>query len=202
VTQPPMMVPEGRGGRTWDDELRARLFDRRVVVIAGPLDQPTSTRVAGELMTLDADGDELVELRLSSGEGDLDAALAVMDVVDLLGVTVRASCLGLVGGPAIGVLARCPVRWSAPHCRFRLSEPAQQVAGRAVELGSLVALRQERWQLFCERVAEAVGRPAADVRAEMATGRFLDADEALAWGLLTEMPGPVGVRRRLSPGPR
>ncbi|MHB1584375.1 MAG: ATP-dependent Clp protease proteolytic subunit [Acidimicrobiales bacterium] len=202
MTGPPTVVPEGWGGRSWDDELRARLFDRRVVVVAGPLDQPTSTRVASELMTLDADGDEPVELRLTSAEGDLDAALAVMDVVDLLGVTVRASCLGLVGGPAIGVAARCPIRSSAPHCRFRLCEPAQQVAGRAAELAALVALRQERWELFCERVADAVGRPTGDVRAEMATGRFLDADEALAWGLLTEVPGPAGSLRRLPTGPR
>lgn len=201
MTLPPPSVPDASGVAHWEVFLHARLFDRRVVVLSGALDQASATRVASELMTLDATGDGEVELRITSGEGDLDAALALMDVIDLLGVPVRADCLGLVGGPAVGVVARCAARRAAPHCRFRLCEPDQQVAGRAAELETLVAMRQERWQLFCERVADAVGRSVGEVRTEMATGRFLDAAQALAWGLVTEVAGPgAPVRRLRAPG--
>lgn len=192
----------GADAGRWDEVVRTRLLGQRVVVLSGRLDAPVATRTAAELMTLDASGDEAVQLRLSSPDGELGAALALMDVVELLGVTLRADCLGLVGGPAIGVLAMCPVRRAAPHCRFRLVEPDQRLEGRAAELALLASSEQDRWALFCTRVAAAIGRAPEEVRARMATGRFLDAAEALEWGLVTEIAGPgAPVRSLVSPRP-
>ncbi len=56
-----------------------------------------STRVSAELMTLDAEGDEPVTLRVDCGEAALAPALTLMDVIELMGVPVRALCLGQVG---------------------------------------------------------------------------------------------------------
>ena len=41
-------------------------------------------------MTLDASGDGAVDLQIDSSGGSTGAALALMDIVDLLGVPVRA----------------------------------------------------------------------------------------------------------------
>ena len=92
---------------TLSESLTRRLLDQRVVLLHGPLDDPSATRVAAELMTLDAQGDDPVTLRIDCGDAPLPPALTLMDVIDLMGVPVRALCLGQVGGGAVGIVAVC-----------------------------------------------------------------------------------------------
>ena len=54
-------------GEDWTergDWLEGHLFDRRIVVLRGSLDDVTATRIASQLMTLDATGDDAVQLQL------------------------------------------------------------------------------------------------------------------------------------------
>jgi ATP-dependent Clp protease protease subunit len=149
---------------------------------------------------LDATGDGPVQLRVTSGAGDVDAALSVMDVVDLLGVPVHATCLGLVGGPALGVVAACARRTATPHSRFHLFEPPLRRDGHADQLERFAAIRTERWQTYCSRMAGLLAVPEARLREDLVSGRFLSALEALAYGLIDTITGGRAEVRRL-PGP-
>ena len=84
----------------WSKTLAERLFEQRVVGLHGALDDTVATRVSAELMTLDAEGDGPVTLRIDSAGGSVALALTVMDVIELLGVPVRAAVPG-------------PGRWSS-----------------------------------------------------------------------------------------
>ena len=64
-------MPEINGVPIW---LRREAFDRRVVLLSGPINMETSTRVAAELMTLDAIGTDPIDLYLDSSGGPLEAA--------------------------------------------------------------------------------------------------------------------------------
>jgi ATP-dependent Clp protease protease subunit len=194
-------------GADWGQWMRATLFERRVVLLSGTLDDEAANRASVELMTLDATGDEAVALQLDSGTGTVAAALAVMDVVDLLGVPVRAFGMGQVAGPAVGVLAVCAHRAVARHARIRLFEPPVEVEGNAQQVTQMAAVHSDRWATFCGRVAEACRRQVDEVREDFVTGRFLGAEEAVAYGLADEvaapdarllrMPGrPMGFRPR------
>jgi ATP-dependent Clp protease, protease subunit len=187
----------GAAGGSWADGIRASLFERRVVLLSRRLDADTANRAAAELMTLDALGDEPIELQIDCAEGELEAALSLMDVIDLVGVPVHATARGLVGGPAVGVLAVCARRQATPHASFRLHEPRSSFAGSAQDLAHWADHSLERSRLFCRRLAEAVHRAEEHVEADVATGRFLSADEALAYGLID---GISGTRRGEPPG--
>ena len=103
------------------------------------------------------------------------AAFIVMDVIDLLGVPVHATCLGRAEGPAVGVMAVSDHRSAAPHARFRLCEPQSSAQGRASDMQRFA--EQQRLQLdrFIARVAEATGRPNEHVEADINAGRYLHA---------------------------
>ena len=148
----------GRDG-DWSDTLARRLYEQRVVLLRGPLNDMTATRVAAELMTLDAEGDEAISLRIDCGDGTLALALTLMDVIELSGVPVRALCMGQVGGPALGPLAVCQHRAAMPSTRFSLREPATQLEASAREVSQWVELRADERRRFCARLATAVGRP-------------------------------------------
>ena len=86
----PRLSPLPGGRDPLSDLLAERLFAQRVVLLHGPLDDLTVARLSAELMTLDAEGDEPVTLRVDCGEAELAHALTLMDVIELMGVPVRA----------------------------------------------------------------------------------------------------------------
>jgi ATP-dependent Clp protease, protease subunit len=177
--------------------MRRRLFDRRVVVLDGTLDDARGNEVGVSLMTLDAEGDGAVDLQIDCAGGGTGAALALMDIVDLLGVPVRAWCTGQVVGPAVGVLAVCPHRTISPHARVHLSEPRVEFVGSARSLHQLAEAHTRHWATFCRRLAEATGRSFEQVQADTARGRFLTADEAVAYGLVDHVAAPDARAHRL-----
>ena len=184
----------------WSKTLAERLFAQRVVVLHGPLDDTVATRVSAELMTLDAEGDGPVTLRIDSADGSVALALTLMDVIELLGVPVRSLCLGQVGGPAIGVLSVCTHRASMPSTRFSLREPTTRVEARAREVEQWAQLRADEGRRFTERVAAAARKSADSVAGLIEAGTFMSAPEALDYGLIDEICRPRGEIHRL-PGP-
>jgi ATP-dependent Clp protease, protease subunit len=166
-----------------------QLFDQRRVVLSGVLDDTAANDVCMELMTLDALGDDPVELTVDSREGSAGAALAVMDVIDVLGVPVHGRCLGQAVGPSVGILAVCHHRSVAPHARIGLVEPTIRMSGRAQRLEQLVADAGQRWIQFCRRLSEATGRDLDQITADAANGLFLSPDESVAYGIADEVFG-------------
>src|SRR2546423_166684 len=92
------------------DWLQEQLFERRMVLVSGRLDDALAGQVAAQLMALDASGDEPIDLFLDSGDGTLEAAFVLIDVIEGARTTVRVRCRGQVSGPAVGVAA------AASHC--------------------------------------------------------------------------------------
>ena len=174
---------DGRG----QDWLAESLFAKRIVQLSGPLDHGTANQVAAQLMTLDALGDDPVELRVTSDTGQTSAALALVDVIDLLGVPVHATALGRVHGPALAVLAVCDRRMLGDHTSIRLVEPDADFRGSAGQLGQQAAAHRDEWAAFCACLARATGQTADKVAADAAAGIYLTADQAVAYGLADEV---------------
>jgi len=174
-----------------------QLFDRRMVLLSGALDDGVANRVGAALMTLDATGDSAVQLQIDSGDGTVDAALALTDIVDLLGVPVHATCVGQAAGPAVGVLAVCDQRTVSPHARLRLLEPTIDVQGNARQLQQLAAGHLDRMAMFWTRLSEATGTPVERLRHDASEGRFLSAQEAVAYGLADAVATPDARIHRL-----
>jgi ATP-dependent Clp protease protease subunit len=168
-----------------------RLFEQRMVFLWGELDDATGAHLAAQLMTLDATGDGPIQLHIDSPGGTLEAAFCLIDVIDLLGVDVIATCVGQAGGPAVGPLAVARRRRATPHARFQLKSPVAQMTGSARDLDAWARHHRSQIDRFSERLAEAVGRQAATVADDLATGRFLDATEAMSYGLVDEICSPA-----------
>jgi ATP-dependent Clp protease protease subunit len=178
----------------WEWRVRETMLARRIVTLRGTLDEALAGQMALELMSLDASGDDRVTLFVDSGAGTLDAAFTVIDVIDLLGVPVQATCIGRAEGPAVGVIAVADYRFAAPHARFRLCEPWSSAQGRASDMKSFAEQQRVQLDRFVARIAEATGRPREHVEADIYEGRYLRADEALEYGLIDEIwaPAPRG----------
>lgn len=171
------------------DAVFGALFARRVVLVRGTLDDAQASDVAAALMTLDATGDERIELRIGAAGGTVEAGLAVTDVMAVTGVPVHTVGLGVVGGGAVAVLAAGTRRAVARHARLHLREPDGSVAGSATDIERAVAAQAARRELFHELLARCTGRPVGDIALEWAEGRYLDADDAVTLGYADTVQG-------------
>jgi ATP-dependent Clp protease protease subunit len=85
------------------------------------------------------------------------------------------------------VVASAARRTATPHARFRLSQPRSRFSGTPDEIAARSREQQDlMWRLHA-RLARATGRPAEEVAEDLRRGRFLDANEALAYGLVEEV---------------
>jgi len=164
-----------------------QLFGRRTVLLAGALDDATASRIAAELMTLDALGDDHIDLWVNCAGGTLDDALTVIDVIDLLAVPVHATCLGRADGPVVGVLAVADHRAAAPHAHLRFDAPSTAVSGRVGDVVTAAAALRRRRADFCTRVARAAGQTPAWVDAALHERRAFVPIEAVRAGLIDEI---------------
>jgi ATP-dependent Clp protease protease subunit len=171
----------------WGDWLEGYLFDRRIIVLRGALDDLTATRVATELMTLDASGDEAITLQIDSSGGSLTAAFTLVDVIEVLGVPVNVLCMGRVEGPAVAVAASGSRRRSLPHTQFRMSDPDVAFEARASEATRIAEAQLELLRRYHECLARFTGHPVGEVERWCAAGRFFGAAEAKEAGIIDEI---------------
>jgi ATP-dependent Clp protease protease subunit len=181
----PHPAPDLAFGRpAQDDWLYRQLMERRIVLAQGTLDATLATRLCAQLLTLDAEGDEPIQFHLHSPDGEVGAALTVVDALDALRVPVHAVAVGAVGGPGIGVLVAAGQRSTYPHASFHLTEPRTQTQGTAGEVAAHEANHRGLVDDLYERIAQVTGRSAEQVRDDARQGRYLNATEAVDYGLV------------------
>ncbi|HTW99893.1 MAG TPA: ATP-dependent Clp protease proteolytic subunit [Acidimicrobiales bacterium] len=179
------MRPRNPGG-DWPESLRARLYEERVVSLFGRLDDEAVTGAAAELWSLDALGDEPISLLLSVSSSTVSAATALLDVLDVIGVEVSATCIGGITGPAVAVLAGARHRQAAPSARFVLRDESVRFEGSYRDLEQSVRDHHAQRNELFGRLAEATGgrRSLGDVLADFDRGLTLSAEEAQEYGLV------------------
>ena len=190
-TPPTQPIPLVYDDRHPQEDLADRLLERRTVLVSGLLDLPASTAAAARLMLLDGTGDEPIELMLTCPDGDLVAAMALADTVELVGVELRTVCAGLVGGPAVLPFAMGTRRLVQPHASLRLSEPELEVSGRGSEVVDAAARHADLVADLHRRLARATGQREDTIATDARRRLLLTAPEAVAYGLADE------IQRRL-----
>jgi ATP-dependent Clp protease, protease subunit len=205
-TPPPPEIPPGPGipptpavpparawpdRPQWPDQVYERLFERRIVLAHGELDDEAATSLCAQLLTLDAERNEPIRLEIQGLAAELAAALTVMGVLDVLRVPVRAYAGGQVGGPAVGILAAAAERRAYPNAVFMLSEPRLGFEGSATSLSSREQQVRSMLDALYLRLASVTGREVDEIRADARRGRYLTVDDAIGYGLIH---GPAATR--------
>jgi ATP-dependent Clp protease protease subunit len=183
----PPEPPAAGGIAPWLEE---RLFDRRIVILRGPLTGPGASQTAAALLTLDAMGTEPVQLHLAALDGELAAAFAVVDAIDAMTAPLHAVVTAEVGGAAVAVLAAAGRRLAYRHARIRLNEPrAATVAGTADEVAAAAGQYLRELEELAVRLAQVTGQTRSRVEDDLAAGRMLTADQAREYGLIDAIVG-------------
>jgi len=201
--QNPAMAPVGIwiDPRGWPGHLYERLLDRRIVMAHGHLDGDAATRLAAQLLTLDAEGTAPIRLEMQNLSADLPAALSVMGILDVVRGPVSGHAGGRIEGPALGILAACRHRKAYPNTLLVLSEPQVSFDGTVTALASREEQARAMLDELFGRIAEVTGRDVAQVRADARRDKPFNVAEAIAYGLVESqvtaraLPGLPGLAR-------
>ncbi len=174
-------------GSSWWEE---RLFEQRVLLATGRLDAERATALAAKLLTLDAVGEGPITLRIDTGNAEMGAAWLLVDTLDALVTPVHALVVGEIGGGSLGLLTAVAERRSHRHARFRLADPPLSgIVGTAERVSGEFASQQRLLDAFHTRLAATTGRDPDEIAADLRRGRFLTADQAVDYGLVTAILG-------------
>ncbi|MGI5169543.1 ATP-dependent Clp protease proteolytic subunit [Spirillospora sp. CA-253888] len=177
-----------------------RLFEERIVFLGTPVDDHAANDVTAQMLALEgADPGRPVGLYINSPGGSLTAMMAILDTMLSIGPEVETTCVGQAGSAAAVLLAAgCKGRRAAlANARILLREPeADLTQGSAGDL-QIQAAEILRLRDRTERVlAEATGRDAASVRADLDRARIFGAAEAAEYGLIdTVLTARTGTGR-------
>lgn len=176
---PDRFSPDAFGAR-----LQSHLHDARTVLLTEGLTPMAVERVTAQLADLARAAADPVRLIVGAPDGDAEAGLALYDAIRFADVRVCALATGRVGtAGALAYLAAAHTdRYLLPNGRFLLERPAPdtRIAGDVEAAAAHAADLRTR---VGDLVAERTKQPRARVEADLRRGLFLDARQAVAYGL-------------------
>jgi ATP-dependent Clp protease protease subunit len=170
-----------------DRDVADRLLEQRVIVVGGRLDDVVASRVAAQLLLLDARDISPITLHLACTDADLESSLALAGAIDLVESPVHAIARGTLRGAAVAVLCAAQQRAAHQHTMFVLVSPQFSGEGTAAVLATLADQHERQVARLRDLVVGATGRTKQEVAADLEAGRVLGADEAKDYGLVSQL---------------
>ena len=167
-------------------QIASLFFKSRNVIIAGEINDKLAQKTVTHLLALAEDGDDPINLFISSPGGHVESGDMVHDMIRFIRPTVRTIGSGWVAsaGALIFIGAEKKNRFCLPNTRFLLHQPSGGIGGTATDM----QIQAEQLRLMRERFdkmfAEATGQKPEKIRKDTMRDFWLNTDEALAYGLL------------------
>ncbi|WUS95798.1 ATP-dependent Clp protease proteolytic subunit [Streptomyces sp. NBC_00708] len=189
-----------RGTRTLDPY--SKLLAGRVVFLGTDLDDPAANDLVAQLMYLEHDApDRPVSLYINSPGGSYGAMTTLYDTMAFLSCEVETYCLGRAGaGAAVLLAAGAPGRrHMLPGAKVVVSQPALDEPRRGqpsdleIEARELARMRETMTGMLARHTGRSAGQVSEDTERDL----VLDAEGALAYGIVDHI-----VRGRVPVPPR
>jgi ATP-dependent Clp protease, protease subunit len=198
------------------DAVLDRLFEERIVYLAGVVDDEAAHRITAQLLLLTADDPARdITFYVNSPGGSVTAGMAIYDTMQLVSPDVATWAVGLAGSMGQFLLsAGAPgKRYALPHARILMHQPSASLRGTATGFGcgaagphgvrggrvvpeSITEMKRE----IAELTARHTGQTVETVTADADRDRWFTAEQAREYGLVDHVAGrngPTGSNRRI-----
>jgi ATP-dependent Clp protease, protease subunit len=168
------------------EDTRNLLFKARTLIISGEVNQKLAANVIGQLLAMDSQNADPITIYINSQGGHVESGDTIHDMVQYIRSPVRMVGTGWVAsaGALIYVAVPSERRYSLPHTRYLLHQPAGGARGSAadveIEAREILKMRERLNRVFAERTGQTVERIADDTRRNF----WLGATEAVEYGLV------------------
>ena len=185
----PMVVEQtGRMERSYD--IFSRLLKDRIIFLGTAIDDSVANLIGAQLLYLQMeDPDKDISLYINTPGGAVTSGLAIYDTIQFVKCDVTTYCVGQASSMGSLLLA-CGTpkkRFSLPHARIMIHQPWGMVGGQASDMRIQAEAILRVKTTLVEILASATGRSPEQIEKDTERDRYMDAKEALEYGLIDEI---------------
>lgn len=185
---PTIIEKTSLGERHYD--VFSRLLNERIILLNGEIDDQKASLIVAQLLYLDSkDSKKDISLYINSPGGSITAGMAIYDTMNLVSSDVSTICVGICASMGAFLLAggKKGKRYSLPNGEVMIHQPLGGGQGQASDI-SIMAKRLLRIkQKINQILSEKTGQPIEIIERDCERDYFMDADEALAYGLIDKV---------------
>ena len=198
---PTVVEQTNRGERAYD--LYSRLLKENILFLGTPIDDTIANLVCAQLIHLESENpDKDINIYINSPGGDITALFAIYDTMQFIKNDIATICLGQAASAAAVLLAAGTKgkRLALPHSRVLLHQPYGQVGyGQVTDLEIAAKEIMRMRDLLEEILAQHTGQPIDRIHADTDRDFVMEAQEALAYGIIDDVISARGVVDRGGP---
>lgn len=186
----PYIVEESdKRGRLLD--VFSRLMRDRIIWIAGPVNDRMSTMVQAQLMYLDSVDDKPITMHIDTPGGSVKSGLSIVDTMNYIKsdiATVNTGIAASMGSILLGAGTK-GMRSSLRHSRTMLHQSSGGAGGNIQD----AEITMKEWKKLNDELFRLLGgycgKKPAKVMKDAERDLWLDADEALKYGIIDKVIG-------------
>jgi ATP-dependent Clp protease protease subunit len=169
--------------------LEEKAFKSRTLLIFGTVTDVMAADVTRRLIALDADSADPIDILVSSPGGHLESGDAIHDMVRFIAAPVNMIGTGGVGSAATHLYLSVPRarRFCTPNTRFLIHQPSGGAGGPASDIAIHAREIVKARERIARTIARETGKSVEDVLLDIERDRWLSAEEAIAYGLVSRI---------------
>lgn len=190
--QTQVVLPEAKDSRAFD--LDSLLLARRRVFFGTAVDNDTAMELIKQLLWLEEeDASAPITLYLNSPGGSVVDGMAIYDTIRRLSCPVHCVVTGMAASMGAVILSGCTKghRTMLPHAEVLLHQPLGGAEGQATDIEITTRRMLKMKKMLLELLAQNTGHPYEKLVQDCDRDYWMDADEALAYGIVDKiLPTP------------
>ena len=166
-----------------------KLLKTRSLLLPGEINKDSADKLIKDLLVLEAESSDPVRIFINSPGGDVDAGFAIYDMVRFVTCPVIMIGMGLVASAASLILLAVPAerRIGLPNSSYLIHQPLSEMKGNATDI-EIHAMQLEKIKAKLNRIiSDATGTDLETVASDTDRDHWLDADQAVAYGLISRI---------------
>lgn len=185
----PIVVEQSaRGERSYD--IYSRLLKERVIFLVGPVDDNVANVIVAQFLYLESENpDKDIHFYINSPGGSVTAGMAVYDTMQFVKPDISTMCIGQAASMGALLLAGGAKgkRFCLPHSRMMIHQPLGGYEGQASDIDiharEILTIRERLNQILSDHT----GQTLEQVKQDTDRDNFMDAEAAVAYGLIDEV---------------
>ncbi|GAA6133322.1 ATP-dependent Clp endopeptidase proteolytic subunit ClpP [Oceaniserpentilla sp. 4NH20-0058] len=185
----PMVVEQtARGERSYD--IYSRLLKERVIFLVGQVEDHMANLVVSQLLFLEAENPEKdIQLYINSPGGSVTAGMSIYDTMQFIKPNVSTICIGQACsmGAFLLTAGEKGKRYCLPNSRVMIHQPSGGAQGQATDILIHAENIKDTKERLNRILAQHSGRSYEEVAADTERDNFMNAQQALEYGLIDEV---------------
>ncbi|MFN4037711.1 MAG: ATP-dependent Clp endopeptidase proteolytic subunit ClpP [Erythrobacter sp.] len=185
----PVVVEQtSRGERSFD--IFSRLLRERIVFVTGQVEDGMASLIVAQLLFLESENpSKPISMYINSPGGVVTAGLAIYDTMQYIKPRVSTVCIGQAASMGSFLLAAGEpgMRIALPNARIMIHQPSGGARGMAsdieIQAREILRIRSRMNDLY----VKFTGQKLEEIERAMDRDTFLEAEEALAFGLIDKV---------------